>query len=224
MGKLELQDFEWFSHLTEAEITALSAAMVARHFDQGQLIISYDDASHDVYFVLQGVAIAAYWTDEGKEIAYAHIGAGEQFGELSALDGQPRSLSIYAKVSTDTLVLPEKMLHDLIDRDPVFRQKILSDLVGRVRDLTRRINDLTSLSVTDRVRGLLVRLALESQVFVPNGQLTDPPTHAEIGNYVGANREAVSRVLSQLNRDGVIASGRQSITLVRPEALLVGEG
>lgn len=213
-------DFPWFSALSGEQRQRLDRQITRRSFQRGELVIGRGDPTRSVYLVASGRILAVHWTEQGREIVYNSIGPGEVFGELSAIAGLPRSLSLYAQSRSELLELPGDVLTELIDTAPSVRRAVLVRLVERIRELTERVHDLTSLSVQQRVRAHLLRLALESQVFRAGGLLRDPPTHAEIGNSIGANREAVSRCLSDLARAGVLESGRKWIRLLRPDALL----
>ncbi|MFZ9133563.1 MAG: aminoacyl-tRNA hydrolase, partial [Gemmobacter sp.] len=69
---------------------------------QGETIIDRESESRDVYFVVDGRARVVNFSLSGGEISFDDIENGGVFGELAALDGQPRSATIVAL--TDTLV------------------------------------------------------------------------------------------------------------------------
>lgn len=217
---VELRDFEWFAGLSDEEIAPTEGCIRKKSFDQGQRIFDREEPSTDVYFITSGRVLAVYWTDDGREIVFSRIGGGTQFGELSAIDNAPRSLSIYAQAPTTVLVLKAQDFLKILDTNSTVRHRVYQSLVERIRILTDRSHDLTSLDVSGRVRALLLRSALDAGAFVQGGVLIDMPTHAEIGNTVGANREAVSRVLSAMVKRGVIETSRKRIVLLDPEALV----
>lgn len=219
-AKTSLKDFDWFQDLDADDLAKLSGAVKERSFSQGQLLFDREDNSNDVYFILTGRVLAVYWTSDGKEIVFSRIGMGSEFGELSALDGEPRSLSIYAQTATKALILPARDFLRILDANPSVRHQVYRSLVARIRALTERTHHQTTFSVSERVRAMLLRASLEANVFTEGGVLQDVPTHAEIGNTIGANREAVSRVLSAMTKAGEIESSRKQIKLLVPEALV----
>lgn len=219
-AKTALTDFDWFRGLEAGDLAKLSHAVKERSFSQGQLLFDREDNSNDVYFILTGRVLAVHWTSDGKEIVFSRIGMGSEFGELSALDGEPRSLSIYAQTATKALILPSRNFLQILDENPTVRHRVYRSLVARIRMLTERTHHQTTFSVSERVRAMLLRDTLDANVFTKGGILQDVPTHAEIGNTIGANREAVSRVLSAMNKAGEIESRRKQIKLLVPEALV----
>ncbi|MFV0384763.1 Crp/Fnr family transcriptional regulator [Paracoccus sp. (in: a-proteobacteria)] len=185
----------------------------------GQLVIDRESSDHSVVFVRDGAFIAVYWTETGRELTFSRIGPGDYFGELAALDEGPRSISIYAQIPSRVVVIEGESFLWLVDEVPAFRARLLRDLTGRIRSLTKRLTEMVSQNVDQRVRGYLMRLALEQGVCQPDGVIHDTPTHAEIASYIGTNREAVSRVISELQKTGVINAGRQRLTILSPDAL-----
>ncbi|MDA5095580.1 Crp/Fnr family transcriptional regulator [Aliiroseovarius sp. KMU-50] len=219
MAKVDLSSFQWFRGFGEEDLARVQRRLRPATYDQGQLVIDRADPSNDVYLVVKGRALAVHWTNDGREIVFSRIPAGDAFGELSAIDGSQRSLSIYAQTKTVMWILPQKDFLSLIDMHPGFRHTILVSLTDRIRAITMRCNELTSFSVVDRVRSHLLRLALQEGVLSEGGVLKDMPTHAELGNTLGANREAVSRAISSLKKAGIIETGRRQIRILNPQAL-----
>ena len=92
----------------------------------------------------------------------------------------------------------------------------------RNRLMTERIFGLVVHNVDQRLRVLLSRLAQANGQLRRGGVLYPAPTHDALASYVGANREAVSRVLARLSAEGIIGTGRRRITFLDIEALLAG--
>jgi len=216
---LGLADLDWFSGLSRQKLAQIEPSLRRRRFDEGQLILERGEPGETVHFVLSGRVLAVHWTQSGREIVYSDIGPGNAFGELSVLSGAPRSLSLYARSACTLLEMPGPLLLELIETQPPVRQAIMTHLVRQVHALTERVHGLTSLSVEERLRAYLLRAALEQGALESGQVLRDLPTHAGIANIIGANREAISRSLAKLSREGVIESGRQFLRILRPEAL-----
>ncbi|WP_199259722.1 Crp/Fnr family transcriptional regulator [Paracoccus binzhouensis] len=191
-----------------------------QNFDSGAIVIDRDDEQADVHFLARGQLMAVYWTRDGREIIFTAMSEGSYFGELTALDGAPRSLCVYARSPAELAIMPAATFRELIHDSALFRDRVLAGLTHRVRDLTERMCQLTSLSVPDRVRSFVLRRAAESGCLNPGAVLRDFPTHAEIAAQIGANREAVSRALSAMRRDGILRAGRGEVAILDPDRLL----
>ena len=208
-----------FEGLNPDAFDALELKWTEQTFKSGSTVVSQEDNDRDVMFLLSGALLALFWTEEGREVVFTRFPVGSCLGELSALDGQPRSLAVYAKSDTRILRLEQTSFRMLMGDVPEFRERVIRDLVRRIRDLTHKTLELTTYSIEQRVCSYLIRLALDADRFVPGGVIEGAPTHAEIANSIGANREMVSRTISRLSKRGVIKPGRQRIELIQPEAL-----
>ena len=218
----DLTSFALFSGTAEADISDIAAQMTARTYTRGQLLFEQGSDGNEVYFILSGELIALTHTIDGREIVFEHANPGSYIGEIAALDNSQRALSVYARDDTQAYLLPQRAFMELIDTNADIRGRVIKDLIKRIHALTERSYEATVYSVEDRVRVRLSRMFLESNRFVPGGVLQNAPTHEEIANIIGANREAVSRSLSRLKRSGIIETGRKTLVMLQPDALLEG--
>jgi CRP/FNR family cyclic AMP-dependent transcriptional regulator len=201
-------------------LTALEIAPRHRTYTSNQIILDRNEDSCDVFFLMSGRILAVYWTEDGRELIFGRMTIGSYFGELSALDDAPRSLSVYAHTDVNLLLISQADFQNLINNVPLVRARLLQDMARRIRHLTERSYQASSLSVDKRVRSYLARLALEAGALQNQGEIKDAPTHTEIANSVGSNREAVSRVMSKLKKSGHIENGRQRIKLIALDTFL----
>lgn len=212
-------DLPLFDGVTEADFAGLNLDYRETSFGAWEPLFSQHDSTKDVYFLLTGALLAVYWTAEGREIIFSRFATGAYLGELSALDNGSRSLAVVARHPVRVLVLPQASFVSLFENVTLVRQRVVKDLVSRVRSLTVRNMELTSFSVEQRVASYLIALAMERGQLEEGGVLDDAPTHAEIAASIGANREMVSRTMTALGRKGFVRSARQRIEILDPEAM-----
>lgn len=184
-----------------------------------QTVFDQQDASFDLYFLLDGALLAVFWTSEGREIVFSRFPIGTYFGELAALDGTPRSLAVFAKTQARVLSLKRQTLLEIFDKVPLVRDRIVQHLVAQIRTLTLRSMEMTTMSVEQRVGSYLLRLAAEQGKLSNGAIIENSPTHSEIAGSIGANREMVSRSISKFVKRGAIKSSRQRIEILDPEML-----
>ncbi len=217
--KLLSYDLPLFEGLTASDLSNVPLDASEQKLDPWQTIFDQEDESYDLYFLLSGSLLAVLWTDQGREIVYSRFPIGAYFGELAAFDGIPRSLAVVAKSEARLLTLKRQSFLDLFNTVPLVRQRVTASLVDRIRVLTLRNMEMTTLSVEERVGTYLLRLAAEHGKLGKGSVIEDAPTHAEIAASIGANREMVSRSISKLAKRGVIKSARQRIEILNPEEL-----
>ena len=70
-----------------------------RHYEAGEPIVDYLDASNDVFFITAGEARVSIYSVDGKAVTFTDLGAGDMFGEYAAIDGARRSATIEARIA-----------------------------------------------------------------------------------------------------------------------------
>jgi CRP-like cAMP-binding protein len=212
-------DLPLFRGLLPSDLGSAELGVVERGFDAWELLFNQEDTSKDVYFLLSGTLLALYWTPDGREIVFTRFPVGECFGELAALDGGERSLAVVARSPVKVLVMPAGVFLRLFHEVRPLRERVTAGLVRRVRLLTERNLELTTLSVEQRVASYLIRLAVDRGCLTVGGVIEAAPTHSEIAASIGANREMVSRTMTRLSRQNAIRSARQRVEIVDPDRL-----
>jgi len=208
-----------FDGVTGADLAGLNLSVKEKTLDPWEILFNQQDQGRDVYFLLSGTLLAVYWSVEGREVIFTRFPMGAYFGEIAALDGGERSLAVVARSAARVLMVSRKSFLDLMENVPQIRKRVTMDLVQRVRSLTAKNVELTTFSVEQRVASFLIRLAVERNCLEVRGVVEDAPTHAEIAASIGANREMVSRTITNLARRGAIKPSRRRIELCDPERL-----
>lgn len=188
-------------------------------FSSGQTLFTQHDKTNDVYFLLSGLLSAVYFTQEGREIIFTRFPIGSYLGEISAIDSKARSLAVYTRGPARLLCMKQSSFLSLIDQIPQIRKRLMCDMAARIRSLTEKTLELTTLTIQQRVCSYLIRLALETNSLHPNGVIEKAPTHAEIAASIGANREMVSRTMARLSKENIIETSRQKVKVINPKAL-----
>lgn len=187
--------------------------------DKGAEIIPQKHASTDVYFVIEGRVAAKGYSLDGKEVTYAEIGAGELFGEFSAIDRQPRSASIEALADSYLARMTADQLRDLMKLHPSLALRICELLVSKNRALTNRMFEFSTMAVSQRICAELLRMTNEGEELDGVVTIKPAPSHYEIATRLSTHREAVSKELGRLGRKGIIKSGRKTIEVLAPDRL-----
>ncbi len=209
-----------FASMEERDLVELTRNIRRSHYGPGEMVVQHLDDDDDVYIILKGGLIASIISPEGREVAFDVMVVGDYFGEIAAIDGNGRSASVAALVDSEVASISGKRFRDLIDRHSVISAALVRDLVARIRRLTERNYENIALRIKHRVQLELLRLANRGGVLHDGGVVTPAPTHAQIAARVGANREAVTREISVLAKNGFIKASRQTITILNAEGLI----
>lgn len=195
-------------------------ARLARWIDAepDQMIIDFEDATTDVFFIVQGGVRVLVRTAHGERTQIlGDFAAGELVGELSAIDGTPRSARIEALVRTRLCVVPAKGFLEAVFASPDVGLRLLRLLTARIRGQNRRLLELTTLPTRLRLAAELLRLSKPK----PDGtrRLSPPPTQDELAGRIGTRRETVSRELAALVQAGLVRRTKAAFVLGEPTRL-----
>ncbi len=214
-----LRKVSLFESLSAAELDALAGATIARRFPRDSVIILAEEEGDTLFIIRVGQVKVSIVSEEGREVILSLLGPGSVFGELSLLDGKPRSANVVATQDTELIMLRRADFLQLIYRVPQIATALLAELASRLRKTDRQIEGLALLDVTSRISETLLQLAAEQGVETAAGVvIKERPTHQELANMSGTTRETVSRILKRLEAQGYIACVGKSITILREES------
>src|SRR6266576_3536452 len=113
-----LAKIKLFRSLDPAAIQQLDRQLFWRRVVRNQWIIDFQDDSNDVFFVASGTVRVKLQSISGREVLLREIGAGEFFGELAAIDNQPRSSGIVAITDVTTGRMPASVFRSAVHAYP----------------------------------------------------------------------------------------------------------
>lgn len=208
---LSLTTVPLLAGLDRASVSKIESQCAWRTAKEGDLLLNRDSESRDIFFVLRGKVRIVNYSNSGREIAFAVAGAGDYFGELAAIDGQPRSATVVALEECRLATLAPQHFRDALERHPKLALQVMEKLCRIVRTCDDRIMDLATLSAYQRVYAEVLKACRPDPVRTGSWIVYPLPTQAQIAAHASTTRETVARVLSQLALDGV--ADRKSKTL-----------
>jgi CRP-like cAMP-binding protein len=202
-----------FADLDEADLDSLLAVATRRKFPKDSVIFFEHDPGDSLFMILSGRVKVTILSDDGREIILSVLGEKDFFGEMSLLDNEPRSATAIAMEDTEVVILHQREFLSIVERRPRVLVLLLAVLSSRLRKANHQIGSLALLDVYGRVASVLLEMAKESGTRLKDGRICfRRPTHQEIANMIGATRETVSRMISDLHRQGYIEiSGKNVI-------------
>jgi len=204
--RLSLEDFE------EAGVP-----VAERRFGAKDVIFAPGDPDGQLYFLIEGT-VRLYKIYGGyKEATVALLKGGSIFGELSLEEGS-RSQGVFAEAVTDArvAVVRKSVLSEAIKRRPEFAMKLFFSFSERLRQSDEVIESLLEREVSARLATLLLNLGERFGEANGSGTVIGVRlTHQDLANMIVSTREAVSKVISEFQRDDLIEVRNRRIT-VRP--------
>jgi CRP/FNR family cyclic AMP-dependent transcriptional regulator len=220
----EIAGCQLFSGLPAAGLTAVAARIRSRAYGRGAMIIEHGATDADVFILVEGQLLAKRFAANGQEFGYRRLPQFSYFGELAAIDGSPRSVSVIAVTDARLGIIAARDFQAIIDDWPALARTLLVDMAGRVRELSDRLFEASTVSVGGRVAAEVTRLALAAGVSGDGGVVADMPTHAELAAAIGGQRETVTRALNRLVDAGIVVKEGRRLIICDFEALLAQTG
>ncbi len=215
-----LKTTAFFAELPEAaRRLALDHAVVRSH-PANQMILLENDWGSSVYFVLSGWLKIRTYNADGKEVTLNIIGQGEIVGEMAALEQSPRSTDVLSLTAVTIANIPAADFVRLLKSEPLAGIKLAQLMGRRLRQINRRLR-LRESNSSSRVADTLLFLAEGQGVDINSDKGAEIPNfpHRELSSMSGLARETVTRVLTKLERDGLIIRSSDKMTIPDISAL-----
>ncbi|MGQ0575093.1 MAG: Crp/Fnr family transcriptional regulator [Pseudonocardia sp.] len=211
---------EYMARLDPADREALVERGRRRRWPAGASLFLEGDRSGTVVFVTSGRVKVFSLTEHGEEILLAVRGSGALLGEVSAVDGGPRSASVAALEPVTALVLTAEAFLDYLRTHAGAATVLLQLVTARLRDADRKRVEFAAYDIAARVARRLVELAERFGEPDEHGvRINVALSQDELAGWVGASREAVAKALRVLRDRGLVSTGRRTMTVLDLPAL-----
>lgn len=207
----DLSKIALFAGLTPEAIREVASIATWRDVPAGETIFDQETDTLEVYCVVDG-AVRILTTVGEREVTLAEIAHGNVFGEIAAIDGQPRSAKAVASVDSVLASIDGPAFVKILLKHPGIALKIIQRLARVVRGLDKRVTTLSTLTEEQRVVIELLRIS-EPDPKIPNGwYIPTMPVHSDIAGWAGTSRDIVAQTIGKLAREGVVK--RRGMALV----------
>ena len=213
----QLNKLPLLAGVDEAALKKMAGVLQVRTAARGQPILHKGQAGEHLLFLLSGRLQVVDITEDGREIGLAFLQAGDYFGELSVIDGLPRSASVVACEPSIYALLPRSHALELMHNQPLIAERMLKRLASGIRQASNFRTILGIPNAFQRVYALLDYLAKIS----PGGLVVIErlPSQQEISIMVNTSRETVSRAMQVLIQRGVVEKDLRRLIVRKPETL-----
>ncbi len=214
-----LAGVELLSELTADSLASLEKRVRFRRYAAKELIFDLESGGTEVYFIVAGKVQVVNYSPSGREISFAQVPAGGYIGELSAIDGRPRSATIVAVEDTTLASISADAFQSMLLDYPYIAIDVLQRLSAMVRTGDERIMDLTTLSAINRVHTEILHMSTADEDADNTALISPIPTYSDIAAQASTTRETVSRVLSNLARVFILERAAKALRILDVERL-----
>jgi len=209
-----LKKVSLFDDLNDAQLEHILRISRRKTLQAGTVLFHEKEIGTTFYVVLSGSVKLFTRSDGGEEKVLSLVGSGESFGELSLLDGRPRSASARTLEKTIVLELSSDQFMNLLQEHFDITRGILAELCRRLRATNEHVNDLTFLDGRTRVLKNLISLA--NRHGKREGNLISIPmtlNYDELAQMAGVEKSVLSEVVRELEARGVLSFGANEYKL-----------
>ena len=205
-----------FGELVPAQLQQLSSYARRRRVEAGATLFAKGDAGTALFAVYSGTVKIMVPSLDGREATFNLLYAGEIFGEIALLDGQPRTADAVALTDCDLMVIERRDFLAFVQATPNVAMKFVELLCARLRFASAHLEEVMFLSLPARLARLLTRLR-EENTAADKSRLVI--TQREISQMLGTTRESVNKQLQSFAKRKLIALGRGGIVVLAPQGL-----
>lgn len=188
----------------------LAAYGIAKHFTEGSIILDEQAHIRSIPIVTQGSIRVIRTDEEDRELFLYYITAGESciMSFLGGLHHDTSKVKAIAEEDTDILFIPIEKVSALIKEYPVWLDYIFRLYHKRFEELLDVINEIAFKKMDERLLSFIRKkceLTKSSTLYV---------THEQLANELGTARVVISRLLKQMESEGLVSLGRNKISLL----------
>ncbi len=194
-----------------AELRRLSTR---RRHPKGSVLFLEGDVAHEALVLLSGDLKICVGSVDGGDVILDVLEPGSLVGELSVIDGRPRSATVVALTPVEVLAVSSAAFNEFLERHPQLLRGLLVEVIGRLRTRVRHQLEFGTGDAMGRICARLAELA-DRHGAIEDGCLVvhSPVSQTELAAWAGVSREAVVKTLRALRRLGWIESRGRTITV-----------
>jgi CRP/FNR family transcriptional regulator, dissimilatory nitrate respiration regulator len=211
-----------FHQVAPAELARLAEGCTLRRMARGQAVFRVGDPCEEFHVVVIGQAKLFALSAAGQEKVIEIIGPGGTFAEGLMFSGQPYIVNAQAVTDALVLTVSKQAVLAEIANDPRFSLRMLAGVSRRLHGLVRDVESYSLHSGAQRVIGYLLRDVIDATDGVDGDApitVSLPVSKATIASRLSLTPEYFSRVLHELEAEGLIEIDRRDIRIREPRRL-----
>jgi CRP/FNR family cyclic AMP-dependent transcriptional regulator len=195
--------FEEFSKELIDEVICLAQW---RRWPAGTVIFQRGDEGNYMILLTAGRIKVSLCTPHGKELSLRHFEPGSLLGEMSVLDGEPRSADATATIASEGYVIGKREFRAFMSRNSAVADAVVNFLCKRLRETNLQMETIALYNLDARVaRFLLAALRhIHGDDLPDEARLQIALSQMEFGAILGASRPKINRAILSLEEAGAI--------------------
>jgi CRP-like cAMP-binding protein len=203
-----------FAGMTPEALDEVLAQATPLRVPKGDVAFRQGEQADRFFLLLHGRLRVTRLNPQGQQMVVRFISPGDMFGVAMAIQVEAYPGTATAAVDSLALAWPNAVWSDLLARYPSLAVTTMQALGARLQDSQKRIQDLSTQNVEQRIAGALLQLAQQAGRKTDGGLLIDfPLSRQDLAEMIGTTLHTVSRTLSAWEESGLVESGRRRVTV-----------
>ena len=200
-----------FSYLHDDYLRLFAKIANYRSYDKDKIILRENDTKDPSIFLIAKGQVKVFVSGiDGSEIVLAILNEGDFFGEMSLIDGEPRSASVKTLEKSELVVIHRDDFLNKLQNDFKLIMSLLKEMSRRIRRLDKQISALALIPVYGKIATTIMEIVKEKGTQTRLGDGTEVnvtyncPSQQRIADLSGTTREEVSMAISYMQKKGFV--------------------
>ncbi len=219
-----LREVPLFDSLDDGFIELIARLARVRTVGRNEVLFEQGEEGRELIVLLSGLLrVRAHTAEQHEDITLTVVVPGEVLGEMALLDGGVRSASVDAIEDSVVVTISRDVFTRLLREEPELSLAVMRSLVQRLRHTTEHVSDIAYLDLLRRLSKVLRQMAREHGESVAGGTRIKVPLSLQIlSGLVAARPQGVERLVTMLEKDGILSHTQDVIVIHDMERLETG--
>jgi CRP-like cAMP-binding protein len=200
------RSFPIFEEFSKELIDQVASIAQPRRWSAGAVIFQRGEEGNYMILLAKGRIKVSLFTSHGKELSLRHFDAGSLVGEMSVLDGEPRSADAMAATASEGYVIGKNEFRAFMARNSAAADAVVNFLCKRLRETNQQLETIALYNLDARVARYLLAAVrqVHGEELPAEARLNLGLNQLEFGAILGASRPRINRAILSLEEAGAI--------------------
>jgi CRP-like cAMP-binding protein len=216
MSKCEqciVREFSSLKALNKEELLKMAECKTSYTIKKGEPIFEEGESVNGIFCVKDGVCKLSKLSANGKDQIVKLVKSGELLGQRSLISEEPTNLSAVALEDMEVCFIPKTEIMNFFNQNNQFSMNVMRNICGDLKEADDHMVSMAQKSVKERLAETLLYL---EDTFGKNsdGSLHIQLSREELAGMIGTATESCIRLLSELNKSGLVDLSGKKITIL----------
>jgi CRP-like cAMP-binding protein len=216
MSKCEqciVREFSSLKALNKEELVRMANCKTSYTIKKGETLFEEGDVTNGIYCIKDGVCKLSKLSANGKEQIVKLVKSGELLGQRSTISEEPANLSAVALEDMEVCFIPKNEIIQFFNQNNQFSMNVMKTICGDLKEADTQMVSMAQKSVKERLAETLIHLE-DSFGKNEDGTLHIQLSREELAGMIGTATESCIRLLSEMNKNGLISLVGKKIAIL----------